>query len=64
MFQGSSLEAYDGSLKLQMPGDYNNVKGKKVIKDTIKEVIHRSKHSGLNNQEIETLEKINNEINR
>ncbi len=36
----------------------------KVIKDTIKEVIHRSKHIGLNNQEIETLEKINNEINR
>ncbi|MBQ8847981.1 MAG: hypothetical protein IJ003_03465 [Candidatus Gastranaerophilales bacterium] len=35
MFQGSSLEAYDGSLKLQMPGDYSNVKGKKVIKDTI-----------------------------
>ena len=36
----------------------------KVIKDTIKEVLHRSKIIGFSNQEIEILEKFNNEINR
>ena len=36
----------------------------KVIKDTVKEVSHRSKLIGFSNQEIQTLEKLNNEINR
>ncbi len=36
----------------------------KVIKDALKEVMHRSKLIGFSNQEIETLEKFNNEINR
>lgn len=36
----------------------------KVIKNAVKEVIHRSKLIGFSNQEIETLEKLNNEINR
>ena len=36
----------------------------KVIKDTVKEVSHRSKLIGFSNQEIRTLEDINNEINR
>ena len=36
----------------------------KVIKDTIKEVLHRSKLIGFSNQEIEILEKFNSEINR
>lgn len=35
----------------------------KVIKDAVKEVVHRSKQIGFSNQEIESLEKINNEIN-
>ena len=36
----------------------------KVIKDAVKEVSHRSKLIGFSNQEIQTLEKLNNEINR
>ena len=36
----------------------------KVIKDAVKEVMHRSKLIGFSNQEIRTLEDINNEINR
>ena len=36
----------------------------KVIKDTVKEVVHRGKLIGFSNQEIRTLEDINNEINR
>ena len=36
----------------------------KVIKDAVKEVIHRSKQIGFSNQEIGTLEEINTEINR
>ena len=50
---------------------YNSIKGDKdydvlvkVIKDTIKEVLHRSMLIGFSNQEIRTLEDINNEINR
>ena len=35
-----------------------------IIKDAIKEVMHRSKLIGFSNQEIEKLEKIINEINR
>lgn len=36
----------------------------KVIKAAGKEVVHRSKLIGFSNQEIRTLEDINNEINR
>jgi len=50
---------------------YNSIKGDKdydilvkVIKDAVKEVMHRSKLIGFSNQEIRTLEDINNEINR
>ena len=50
---------------------YNSIKGDKdydilvkVIKDAVKEVVHRSKLIGFSNQEIEILEKLNNEINR
>ena len=35
-----------------------------VIKDAIKEVVHRSKQIGFSNQEIKEVEKLNNEINR
>ena len=50
---------------------YNCIKGDKdynilvkVIKETVKEVAHRSKLIGFSNQEIEILEKSNKEINR
>lgn len=50
---------------------YNSIKGDKdydvlvkVIKDAVKEVVHRGKLIGFSNQEIRTLEEINNEINR
>ena len=50
---------------------YNSIKGDKdydilvkVIKDAVKEVVHRSKLIGFSNQEIRILEDINNEINR
>lgn len=36
----------------------------KVIKDAVKEVVHRGKLIRFSNQEIRTLEEINNEINR
>ena len=36
----------------------------KVIKYAVKEVLHRSKLIGFNNQELETLVEINNQINR
>ena len=42
--------------------DYNVLV--KVIKDAVEEVVLRSKLIGFSNQEIETLEDINNEINR
>ena len=35
-----------------------------VIKDAIKEVVHRSKQIGFSDQEIKVVEKLNNEINR
>lgn len=35
-----------------------------VIKDAIKEVVHRSKQIGFSDQEIKEVEKLNNEINR
>ena len=50
---------------------YNSIKGDKdydvlvkVIKDAVKEVVHRSKLIGFSNQEIRTLEEIDTEINR
>ena len=50
---------------------YNSIKGDKdydilvkVIKAAVKEVMHRSQLIGFSNQEIRTLEDINNEINR
>ena len=50
---------------------YNSIKGDKdydvlvkVIKDAVKEVVHRGKLIGFSNQEIIILEEINNEINR
>ena len=50
---------------------YNSIKGDKdydvlvkVIKDAVKEVVHRGKLIGFSNQEIGTLEEINIEINR
>lgn len=50
---------------------YNSISGDKdydvlvkVIKDAIKEVMHRSKLIGFSNQEIEKLELFNNQINR
>lgn len=50
---------------------YNSIKGDKdynildmIIGDAIKEVMHRSKQIGLDNQEIEILDSINKEINR
>ena len=50
---------------------YNSIKGDKdydifvkVIKDAVKEVMHRSKLIGFSNEENRTLEEINNEINR
>lgn len=50
---------------------YNTIKGDKdydvlvkVIKDTVKEVMNRSKLIVFGNREIRTLEEINNEINR
>jgi hypothetical protein len=35
----------------------------KVIKDAVKEVVHRSKLIEFSNQEIEKIENLNNEIN-
>ena len=50
---------------------YNSIKGDKdydilvkVIKDVVKEVVHRGKLIGFSNQEIGTLEEIDTEINR
>ena len=50
---------------------YNSIKDDKdydvlveVIKDAIKEVVHRSKQIGFSDQEIKVVEKLNNEINR
>ena len=50
---------------------YNSIKGDKdydillkVIKDAVKEVVHRGKLIGFSNQEIGTLEEINTEIDR
>lgn len=50
---------------------YNSIKGDKdydvlvkIFKDAVKEVVHRGKLIGFSNQEIRTLEEINNEINR
>jgi len=50
---------------------YNSIKGDKdydvlvkVIKDAVKEVVHRGKLIGFSNQEIGTLEEIDTEINR
>ena len=50
---------------------YNSIKGDKdydvlvkIIKDAVKEVVHRGKLIGFSNQEIGTLEEFNTEINR
>ena len=49
---------------------YNSIKDDKdyhvlvkVIKDDVKEVVHRSKLIGFSNKEIEKSENLNNEIN-